>query len=1239
MKLLKWSLAVLLTLLALVVAAAGAALATERGLRAAVSLASWASGGALDIAGVQGRLLGESELRDLRYAGSDGLTVTIPRLHLRIQPRALLQRRLHVARLEVSSFDLDLGAEQPEDEEETRLPSRLPLDLVVDSFALGGLHIHRGEEVIFHLDGGELAGAWIAEEIVVSRLVSALPQTGPLQLAGRARMAADRIEFRELRVQGPGELSAAGTFGIGAAASDLSLQWRRLQWPLVNPEGPPAVGALQGEATFKGALDDFAYELQTQGVVRDVNAQLLARGRGSRQGIGFDTLRLATDKGSLETQGALTWSPVFTADLEAQFSELDPGLLAPAWSGTLNGSLRTQTRPGMPPRMGFDLQLERSTLRGQPLALAARGDTDFAGARIEQLQLRGGGGTVSAQGDVAWSPALVANLEARLDGLDPGQFAPGWPGRVNGSVQLRTELREAVPDLRFVARIGNSRLRGHPLRLEARGRWHASALDMEALQLASGATQVSAQGRLTPPFDLQGRLASPDLAQLYPDLGGRLQASFTLQGPLETPHLITRGEGAALAFREFRVGRLSWDMDVDPRVESRARLEARDADVGLVVPSFALTAQGREVYHELSIKAITERGDLDLALEGGYDRRRREWGGHVTSSRLAPKELPPWTQEKSAPLLLGRTRQSLEPVCLSGAAGSACLRLEQNVAREGLRLSWDLKRLHLGAFKPLLPPDYELQGEADGSGSLEIAGGDVEAISAQLELTQARVSAPEVPALEILPSTLRAELVDDRLRAVANLSLKQGALTADVTAEPAARFVERPLSGRVQVRVPDLAFAEQFSRELKGVRGRLDGALELAGTAGLPRLRGAVTLSGGQARLVTPGIELRELGLRLSGDGQGPLALEGSVQSGSGKLALSGSVDPASAPPRADLTLKGQDFQAIATPDARVWIAPDLRFVSDAAGLHLSGSLTVPKAEITPRKGVGDEGVSVSEDQVIVGAPPVERGASLRFFSDVRVVLGEAVSFKGYGLNTRMEGAVSLMDEPQRETRADGELRLVDGRYKAYGQDLNIGTGRLIFEGGPITDPALDFYATRRPQADVLVGVRVRGSLDRPVLTLHSDPSMPREQQLSWLVLGRPLEQNSSADRDAVTQAALALGLYGGDFLAQRLGKGIGLDQISIGAAPVGGSEVAADAGAIAGSQAARGRGAYSYNSQQAQLTLGKYLTPKLFISYGVSLFQPGQTFRLLYDLGRGFKLQTESGVASGGDLLYTFER
>ena len=121
-----------------------------------------------------------------------------------------------------------------------------------------------------------------------------------------------------------------------------------------------------------------------------------------------------------------------------------------------------------------------------------------------------------------------------------------------------------------------------------------------------------------------------------------------------------------------------------------------------------------------------------------------------------------------------------------------------------------------------------------------------------------------------------------------------------------------------------------------------------------------------------------------------------------------------------------------------------------------------------------------------------------------------------------------------------------------------------------------------------------------------------------------------------VSSAALGLGLGGGDYLAGLLGKKVGLDELSVGSATGTNSEVAANAQSISGSQSTSGADA---SAQAAQLTLGKYLTPKLFVSYGISLFQEGYTFRMLYTLGRGFKLSTESGTASGGDLIYTTER
>lgn len=1217
-------------------------LRSDSGLRQAAALAQRLSGGMLQLGVTQGQLLGEFILKDLRFHGADGTRVEIARLHLRLVPRELLSRRLHLQIAEVEGLQLWLAPSQPAAASgPLQLPSRLPLDLVIDALSLRDFQLHQpGEAEPFRIGSAALQGSWIGEDIALQRLSAELRQTGPLLLSSRLHMSGDRIVFDALSLKGPGEIEGSGTLALEQSANDLRLSWKELRWPLTGEAAERLLGGVNGSARLTGPLHRYHLQLSTDAVLRKLPLKLAASGDGDLQQVQIADLGLDAGQGSAHVQGKLAWAPQLRADLKGSISKLDPALFAADWKGQINARFDTQTTlRNNQPDIAFSLDIGQSQLRGIPLSLSAQGVTDTRSVQLKQFLLQSGKGSLSASGAVGWDPALRADLKAQLANFDPAQFAAAFPGSINGSIVTQTALRGGKPDIAFAVNIDRSRLRGNALTLSANADLSGDSVAVQQLALSVGATRVQASGQATPPFDLMGRVDSPDLSVLMPDLGGHAAFDFSLQGPLDTPHLVSKGSAQALRYLAYRVAKLDWDADVDPSRPSHLQITASEAHAGLLIHSARLSLTGQEVYHHAQLDVASERGDLGLAVDGGYDRRRQEWGGQISSGRLAPSDLPPWTLEKAAGLLLGASRQSLEPACFSGDGGRACLRLEQNVTAAGLRLSLDLDKLLLAAFKPLLPPQYQVDGQLSGGGSVEIAHGDVAAINVELHTDTLHIQAPKAPPIEIQPSSLKADDDGGTLHAVLDLHLPQGSVGADLSAAPGADFQARPLSGQVHAQVPDLGFVQSFMPELQSVGGSVNGSLELGGSIGLPRVHGQIALRDGHARVPLAGIELQQIQLSLTGAGEGPLALDGSLQSGGGKLAINGTLDPSVAPPRADLRLQGQDFQALANSDARIWVTPDLHLVSDADGMHLDGTLIVPKAEITPQ-GLGNNGVPVSQDQIIVGAEPASAQQPLLLYSNITVTLGDAVDFKGFGLSTRLEGGVTVNEEPQHAATGFGELRLVNGRYQAYGQDLTIETGRLIFDGGPVTSPAVDLYATRHPQADITVGVRVRGTLDKPLLTLQSEPAMPREQQLSWLVLGRSLDQSSSSDRSAMSQAALSLGLSGGDYLAQKIGKSVGLDQISIGQGPVGGSNVAADATTIQGSQAAQNAGSTTaYTSQAAQLTLGKYLTPKLFISYGVSLFQPGQTFRLLYDIGHGFKLQTESGVASGGDLIYTFER
>jgi translocation and assembly module TamB len=253
-------------------------------------------------------------------------------------------------------------------------------------------------------------------------------------------------------------------------------------------------------------------------------------------------------------------------------------------------------------------------------------------------------------------------------------------------------------------------------------------------------------------------------------------------------------------------------------------------------------------------------------------------------------------------------------------------------------------------------------------------------------------------------------------------------------------------------------------------------------------------------------------------------------------------------------------------------------------------------------------------------------GHGVLISSEVKIALGDDVKFDGFGLKTRLTGAITAVDEPGRPTRGLGEFRLDGGRYKAYGQDLSIETGRLIFAGGPVTDPAIDITAVRNLgdlSSDTTqhttdqrkVGLHARGTLAAPEFSLFSEPTMPQEEQLAWLVLGHPLSSTAdSSQRTQISGAAVSLGLTGGEYLAQRLAPRLGLDEVSIASKP-------------------------GESTDLARFTIGKYLSPRLFVSYGFGLFQPGNFFRMQYDLNKHIKLVGETGLEQGGDVLYTIER
>jgi len=417
----------------------------------------------------------------------------------------------------------------------------------------------------------------------------------------------------------------------------------------------------------------------------------------------------------------------------------------------------------------------------------------------------------------------------------------------------------------------------------------------------------------------------------------------------------------------------------------------------------------------------------------------------------------------------------------------------------------------------------------------------------------------------------------------------------------------------------NLAFVELLSHELANVKGRADGRFQFAGSLAQPLLTGQAELGDFTAEIPAAGLTLAQGQLHVTTfDGQ-QLQIRGSVQSGKGSVAVDGSASLDGAQPTR-LTIKGSQFTAVDIPAASVVLSPDLLVQQGANGIDITGAVSLDRARVNVDKLPGAGASAASPDVVVVDARQAQGAASgTPLNAMVKVNLGEQTHVTGMGLDGRLSGVLTVIEKPGRATIGQGQIA-VNGTYRAYGQDLQIQRGQLLFASTPIDNPGLNIRAVRKlnPNATIdegqEVGLYVSGTAQRPILTVFSNPVMEQSDALSYLITGKPLSEVKGGEGSMVSAAAQALGSAAGDLLAKRIGSQLGLDDIG-----------------VSSNEALGGSSAF---------TVGKYLSPRLYLSYGVGLFEPGEVITLRYRLSKRWNLEAQQATEfSRASLNYRLER
>lgn len=867
----------------------------------------------------------------------------------------------------------------------------------------------------------------------------------------------------------------------------------------------------------------------------------------------------------------------------------------------------------------------RTAVKGQDIppatiTLDAKGNEQQI--NLDKLSIAALEGKTELKALVDWQQAISWRGELTLDGIDTAKTIPDWPSKLNGLVKTRGSLyggswQMEIPELKLTGNVKQNKVNVNgSLKGNSYLQWTIPGLHLEL-----GRNSADVKGELgVKDLNLDATIDAPSLDNALPGLGGTAKGVVKVRGTVEAPQLLADITARGLRWQELSVAQVRVEGDVKSAEQIAGNLNVRverivqpDVNIGLVT----LNAKGSEKQHELQLRIQGEPVSGQLSLAGSFDRKEQRWKGELSNTRFQTP-VGPWALNRAIALDYRNQEQkiSIGPHCWNNPNAELCVPQTIDAGAEG-RAVVNLNRFDLAMLKPFMPDTTQASGVFTGKADVSwdttkegLPQGQVMLSGRNVKVTQSVNDAPLPVAFETL--NLTADLHDNRAELGWLIRLtNNGQFDGKVqVTDPQGR---RNLGGNVNIRNFNLAMVNPiFSRGEKAA-GTINANLRLGGDVQSPQLLGQLQLSGLDidGNFMPFDMQPSQLAVNFTGTRS---TLAGVVRTQQGEINLSGDADWSQIDNwRARVAAKGSRVRITVPPMVRLDVSPDVEFEATPSLFTLNGNVDVPWARIVVHD-LPESAVGVSSDMVMLNndlQPEKPQTAGIPINSNLNIHVGNNVRLDAFGLKARLTGDLKVVQDKQ-GLGLNGQINIPSGRFHAYGQDLIVRKGELLFSGPP-DQPLLNIEAIRNPDAtedDVIAGVRVTGTADEPKAEIFSDPAMSQQMALSYLLRGQGLDSEQS-DSAAMTSMLIGLGVAQSGQVVGKIGETFGVSNLALDTQGVGDS---------------------------SQVVVSGYVLPGLQVKYGVGIFDSLATLTLRYRLMPKLYLEAVSGVDQALDLLYQFE-
>lgn len=847
-----------------------------------------------------------------------------------------------------------------------------------------------------------------------------------------------------------------------------------------------------------------------------------------------------------------------------------------------------------------------------PVSVSARGRRALDIVALESLLLTGDVGQLQATGSVTIAPEISWMLDFTAMRLDPSFADPRLSGSLNVDGKSTGSLKTTGPEMQITIERLAGLLNGHPVSGGALVGYRQEQLTLRDAAVSVGDNRVDGSATIGREVRAKATIRLSDLAQLGIGAGGALEGDLALHSNPDSFQLSGKLSGKSLSWQTYGAASMSARFDARGSGSGSADIQAADVRLGeLQVASGALTIDGDLRSHDVQLDLSIEEVRTQLRLAGGL--LDQAWSGTVESLVITGERPGEWRLQERAPLVVSRDAARLGNACLvrASASGRACFEIDYETSGP---VQFDVKidDYPVAALPLYLPEGASIQGTLHASAIGRIVDRSVSAdatVAAEGLRLNALFEGDEISAAFDLAEATAA-IVDNRLVADLRIKLEDSEDHLRSRIEIADVFdTGSSLRGNGDLEMTDLELLGFFYPDITNPAGRIAGNVGISGSMQAPEIIGEVGLENGSFGIRRAGISIKEMAVSLRQDSPGLLLLEGHAESGDGSIDIRGMTSVSSdSGIRTELSLKGDAFTLLRLPDWYVTASPDISVVFDDRELRVNGDLRIPAATINIR-GVPESADRPSADVIVHRDAEPLPAPRRQFFVDVRTVLGDEVSFSGFGLTTELEGGVRITASSVVPVSGAGRVVLREGRYKAYGQTLDIESGELVFNG-PLDNPALSVRANRKASDGTVAGIHLTGTARQLTSRVYSEPPLDDAEALSYLLTGRPLASADSADGAMLNQAAFALGLTTAGSIASRVRDQLGLDTLGI----QGGAE-------------------------NRQFVAGKRFGERLFVEYAYGIIDNLGTLLLRYQLTSRLVVESRSGSVRNVDLVYSVRK